>query len=70
VVAVDVLQGAPFRSTQDPLVARMWALQRSAMYRDMGTVGVDVVAWQPDRTLDRSLQAVPDHRRRLAGRRS
>lgn len=69
VVAVDVLQGAPFRSAQDPLVARMWALQRSAMYRDMGTVGVDVVAWQPDRTLDRSLQAVPDHRRRLAGRR-
>ena len=70
VVAVDVLHGAPFRSVQDPLVARMWALQRSAMYRDMGTVGVDVVAWQPDRTLDRSLQAVPDHRRRLAGRRS
>jgi uncharacterized protein (DUF58 family) len=70
VVAVDVLQGAPFRSTHDPLVTRMWALQRSAMYRDMGTVGVDVVAWQPDQTLDRSMQAVPDHRRRLAGRRS
>jgi hypothetical protein len=48
----------------------MWALQRSAMYRDMGTVGVDVVAWQPDRTLDQSMQAVPDHRRRPAGRRS
>jgi uncharacterized protein (DUF58 family) len=68
VVAVDVLQGAPFRSTQDPLVHRMWALQRSAMYRDMSTVGVDVVAWQPDRTLDQSMHAVPDHRRRLAGR--
>ncbi len=69
VVAVDVLQGAPFRSAQDPLVERMWALQRSAMYRDMGTVGVDVVAWQPDRTLEQSMQAVPDHRRRLAGQR-
>jgi uncharacterized protein (DUF58 family) len=69
VVAVDVLQGAPFGSAQDPLVERMWALQRSAMYRDMGTVGVDVVAWRPDRTLDQSMQAVPDHRRRLAGRR-
>ena len=68
VVAVDVLQGAPFRAAQDPLVDRMWALQRSAMYRDMGTVGVDVVAWQPDRTLDESMQAVPDHRR-PAGRR-
>jgi uncharacterized protein (DUF58 family) len=70
VVAVDVLQGAPFGAAQDPLVDRMWALQRSAMYRDMGTVGVDVVAWQPDRTLDQSMQAVPDHRRRPAGRRS
>lgn len=67
VVAVDVLQGAPFRVTQDPLVERMWALQRSAMYRDIGTVGVDVVAWRPDRTLDQSMQAVPDHRRRSAG---
>ena len=69
VVAVDVLQGAPFRSAQDPLVDRMWALQRSAMYRDMGTVGVDVVAWRPDRTLDQSMRAVPDHRRPLTGRR-
>jgi len=70
VVAVDVLQGAPFRTAQDPLVDRMWALQRSAMYRDMGTVGVDVVAWRADRTLDQSMRAVPDHRRPLTGRRS
>jgi len=70
VVAVDVLQGAPFSAAQDPLVDRMWALQRSAMYRDMGTVGVDVVAWRADRTLDQSMRAVPDHRRPLTGRRS
>jgi uncharacterized protein (DUF58 family) len=70
VVAVDVLQGAPFRAGQDPLVDRMWTLQRSAMYRDMGTVGVDVLAWQADRALDQSMRAVPDHRRRLTGRRS
>jgi uncharacterized protein (DUF58 family) len=70
VVAVDVLQGAPFRAAQDPLVDRMWALQRSAMYRDMGTVGVDVVGWRPDRTLDQSMRAVPDHRRPLTGGRS
>ena len=70
VVAVDVLQGSPFRAAQDPLVDRMWALQRSAMYRDMGTVGVDVVAWQPDHTLDQSMRAVPDHRRSPAGRRA
>jgi uncharacterized protein (DUF58 family) len=69
VVAVDVLQGAPFASQQDPLVDRMWALQRSAMYRDMGTVGVDVVAWQADRTLDQSMRLVPDRRRPVTGRR-
>jgi uncharacterized protein (DUF58 family) len=69
VVAVDVLQGAPFATAQDPLVDRMWALQRSAMYRDMGTVGVDVVAWQADRTLDQSMRLVPDRRRPVTGRR-
>jgi uncharacterized protein (DUF58 family) len=70
VVAVDVLQGSPFRDRQDPLVGRMWALQRSAMYRDMGTIGVDVVAWQADRTLDQSMRAVPDRRRSVTRRRS
>jgi uncharacterized protein (DUF58 family) len=69
VVAVDVLQGSPFRDRQDPLVSRMWALQRSAMYRDMGTIGVDVVAWRADRTLDQSMRAVPDRRRPATGRR-
>ena len=69
VVAVDVLQGAPFATAQDALVDRMWALQRSAMYRDMGTVGVDVVAWQADRTLDQSMRLVPDRRRPVTGRR-
>ncbi|WP_375485767.1 DUF58 domain-containing protein [uncultured Mycobacterium sp.] len=68
VVAVDVLQGAPFRDLQDPLVARLWSLQRSAMYRDMATVGVDVVAWRSDQTLDQSMRAVPDHRRPVRAR--
>ncbi|SEH52737.1 Uncharacterized conserved protein, DUF58 family, contains vWF domain [Mycolicibacterium rutilum] len=63
VVAVDVLQGAPFPGGCDDLVARMWAMQRSFMYRDMGTIGVDVVAWREEDTLDQSLQLVPDHRR-------
>ncbi|MCV7282059.1 DUF58 domain-containing protein [Mycolicibacterium flavescens] len=64
VVAVDVLQGAPFPGGCDELVARMWALQRSFMYRDMGTIGVDVVAWREDDTLDQSMQLVPAHRGR------
>jgi hypothetical protein len=35
----------------------------------MGTVGVDVVAWQTDRTLDQSMRLVPDRRRPVTGRR-
>jgi uncharacterized protein (DUF58 family) len=62
VVAVDVLEGAPFEEERDKLVARMWSLQRSFMYRDMGTIGVDVVSWRGDATLDQAMQLVPDHR--------
>jgi uncharacterized protein (DUF58 family) len=69
VVAVDVLGGPPFEVEQDPLIARMWALQRSFMYRDMGTVGVDVVPWRGDSPLDHVMQLVPAHRRRVARRR-
>jgi uncharacterized protein (DUF58 family) len=64
VLAVDVLDSSPFEGEQDPLVVRMWALQRSSMYRDMATVGVDVVAWRGDETLDQSMGALPDRRRR------
>ena len=63
VVAVDVLEGAPFEEERDGLVARMWSLQRSFMYRDMRTVGVEVVSWRSDSTLDQAMQLVPDHRR-------
>ncbi len=69
VVAVDVLEGAPFEETDDKLVARMWSLQRSFMYRDMGTIGVDVVSWRGDATLDQAMHLVPDHRRRVRRRR-
>jgi uncharacterized protein (DUF58 family) len=69
VVAVDVLGGPPFEEEQDPLIVRMWALQRSFMYRDMGTVGVDVVSWQGDSPLDQVMHLVPDHRRPVSGRR-
>lgn len=63
VVAVDVLEGAPFEEQQDPIVERMWALQRSAMYRDMSVIGVDVIAWPESVTLDQSMRLVPDHGR-------
>ena len=78
VVAVDVLEGAPFgadaayaRSGEgiDPLFTRMWSMQRSFMYRDMGTVGVDVVPWSSESTLDQSMRLVPERRRPVRGRR-
>jgi uncharacterized protein (DUF58 family) len=69
VVAVDVLEGAPFADDCDPLIARMWSLQRSFMYRDMGTIGVDVVSWREADTLDQAMRLVPDHRRPVRGRR-
>ena len=68
VVAVDVLHGAPFETKQDPIITRMWALQRSAMYRDMGVIGVDVVSWPDDVTLDQTMRLVPD-RLHAVGRR-
>jgi len=68
VVAVDVLGGSPFEGERDPLVDRLWALQRSSMYRDMATVGVDIVAWQGDSGLEESMSVLPDSRHRLRGR--
>lgn len=69
VVAVDVLEGAPFAERQDPIVERMWALQRSAMYRDMSVIGVDVIAWPGEVTLDQSMQLVPERGRAAPRRR-
>jgi len=68
VIAVDILDSSPFEGQLDPLVDRMWALQRSAMYRDMATVGVDIVFWQRDQSLEQSMGVLPDRRRRVRGR--
>jgi uncharacterized protein (DUF58 family) len=70
VVAVDVLEGTPFEQERDGLVARMWSLQRSFMYRDMRTIGVDIVSWHSNATLDQAMQLVPDHRRPARRRRA
>ena len=68
VLAVDILDSSPFEDQQDPLIDRMWALQRSAMYRDMATIGVDIVPWRADSTLDQSMGVLPDRRYRVRGR--
>jgi uncharacterized protein (DUF58 family) len=69
VVAVDVLEGAPFTNVEDPLFSRMWAMQRSFMYRDMGTIGVDIVSWPSENSVDQSMQLIPERRRPVRGRR-
>jgi len=64
VVAVDVLEGSPIEGDHDPLVHRMWTMQRSFMYRDMATVGVDIVGWPGSATLDQAMALVPMRRAR------
>jgi uncharacterized protein (DUF58 family) len=69
VVAVDILDGSPFEAGQDPILERMWKLQRSSMYRDMRVIGVDVVSWPADITLDQAMHLVPRRGRRPSRRR-
>lgn len=70
VVVIDVLQGFPLGDDEDPILQRMWSLQRSAMYRDMRMVGVEVLDWQADTTLDVAMRVLPQTRvRARRGRR-
>lgn len=69
VVAIDVLDKSPFEGEHDPLVVQMWALQRASMYRDMATVGVDVLSWPSEHSLEQSMTGLPDRRRRVRGTR-
>lgn len=70
VVVIDVLDGCPLGDDLDPIVARMWALQRSAMYRDMRVVGVEVVAWPASVTLADAMHLLPDGGRPASARRA
>ncbi len=63
VMAIDLLVGPPFTDERDPLVGRIWALQRSFMHRNMSTIGVDVVSWSPEQNLDQAMALVPHYRR-------
>ena len=68
VLAVDVLGGSPFENDLDPLVARIWTLQRSAMYRDMATVGVEVAPWPYEQPLEQAMRLGTQRRRPAAVR--
>lgn len=69
VIVVDVLRGTPFRGGLEPTLGKMWQLERTAMYRDMGTVGVDIVGWPEDARLDQVMKLIPEHRRMIRARR-
>jgi hypothetical protein len=58
-VVIDVLEGCPLVDDQEPILERMWALQRSAMYRDMRMMGVEVLAWPAEVTLDVAMRLLP-----------
>ncbi|HTM85688.1 MAG TPA: DUF58 domain-containing protein [Mycobacterium sp.] len=68
VLAVDVLAGSPFEHEPDPLVTRIWTLQRTAMYRDMATVGIDVASWPAQQPLEQSMRLVTQRHRPTAAR--
>lgn len=69
VVVVDVLRDIPRvgRAEVDPLVARMWRLERGRMHRNFALLGIPVVAWREGTTLDEVL--TPLARRPLSARR-
>jgi uncharacterized protein (DUF58 family) len=69
VVVVDVLQGYPLGGDADPLLQRMWALERSAMCRDMRVMGVEVIPWPAAIPLDHAMRMLPDSGRRRGRRR-
>ncbi|MDQ1248024.1 MAG: hypothetical protein QG597_2396 [Actinomycetota bacterium] len=62
VVVIDVLQDRVFDG-DDVLVDLMWKLQRSAMYRNLRSVGVNVLAWPADAALDQVMGPLSGVRR-------
>ena len=62
VVVVDVLQQRIFDG-DDVLLDLMWDLQRSAMYRNLRSVGVNVLAWPADLPLDQVMGPLSGARR-------
>lgn len=55
VAVVDVLRELPDQGETDPLVAMMWRWERTTMYRNFGLLGIPVVAWPKDSTVDEAL---------------
>lgn len=52
VLVVDVLREPPVETGEDPLIHRMWRLERRSLHRDLATLGIPVVTWPVESTLD------------------
>lgn len=55
VAVIDVLRELPAAGETDLLVATMWRWERTTMYRNFGLLGIPVVAWPEDSTVDEAL---------------
>ena len=62
VVVVDVLSGYPLDAGADPLLQRRWALERSAMHRNLRVTGVEVVPWPDGVPLEQAMRLLPHAR--------
>jgi uncharacterized protein (DUF58 family) len=69
ILVVDVLREPPEDDHRDPLVGRLWRLERRGLHRDLASVGIPVVAWAEWSTLDDVLSA-PARRPLPSGRAS
>lgn len=60
VLVVDVLRDLPAvdHAGVDPLVARVWRLERGSMHRNLATLGIPVVPWRAGTTLAEVLAPV------------
>jgi len=64
VVVVDVLAGSPFTDELDPIITRWWRLARARMYRDMASLGIDVVNWSEQISLEHVMLLLTQRSRR------
>jgi uncharacterized protein (DUF58 family) len=64
VVVVDVLAGSPFTDELDPIITRWWRLARARMYRDMASLGIDVVNWSEQVSLEHVMHLLTQRSRR------
>ncbi len=69
VVVIDVLREIPrdVSTPLDPLVARLWLLERGSMHRNLAILGIPVLPWHSDAALDEVLG--PLGRRPIAAQR-